>query len=152
MVPNHRITLYFRSPRTLKIWTAKKSKSLKVWFRLLFHLLNCLSQPVWCAGHECEVLSLGSRPGAQCVHPVHEVPPLLWPGPDQLQAGGLRHVAAGEGSLNLWCRPPAFNWLSLLCQCFLIQVKKAFFALVSNGVRAAPLWDSKKQCFVGKDF
>ncbi|XP_027135408.1 5'-AMP-activated protein kinase subunit gamma-1 isoform X1 [Larimichthys crocea] len=31
-----------------------------------------------------------------------------------------------------------------------LQVKKAFFALVSNGVRAAPLWDSKKQCFVGK--
>uniref|UniRef100_A0A4W5QT28 5'-AMP-activated protein kinase subunit gamma-1 n=1 Tax=Hucho hucho TaxID=62062 RepID=A0A4W5QT28_9TELE len=30
-----------------------------------------------------------------------------------------------------------------------LQVKKAFFALVSNGVRAAPLWDSKKQCFVG---
>ncbi|MEQ2205564.1 5'-AMP-activated protein kinase subunit gamma-1 [Xenoophorus captivus] len=29
-----------------------------------------------------------------------------------------------------------------------LQVKKAFFALVSNGVRAAPLWDSKKQCFV----
>uniref|UniRef100_A0A8C7Q094 5'-AMP-activated protein kinase subunit gamma-1 n=1 Tax=Oncorhynchus mykiss TaxID=8022 RepID=A0A8C7Q094_ONCMY len=28
-------------------------------------------------------------------------------------------------------------------------VKKAFFALVSNGVRAAPLWDCKKQCFVG---
>uniref|UniRef100_A0A8C6NS35 5'-AMP-activated protein kinase subunit gamma-1 n=1 Tax=Nothobranchius furzeri TaxID=105023 RepID=A0A8C6NS35_NOTFU len=28
-------------------------------------------------------------------------------------------------------------------------VKKAFFALVSNGVRAAPLWDSNKQCFVG---
>lgn len=32
----------------------------------------------------------------------------------------------------------------------ILQVKKAFFALVSNGVRAAPLWDSKKQCFVGK--
>uniref|UniRef100_A0A672N501 5'-AMP-activated protein kinase subunit gamma-1 n=1 Tax=Sinocyclocheilus grahami TaxID=75366 RepID=A0A672N501_SINGR len=30
-----------------------------------------------------------------------------------------------------------------------LQVKKAFFALVSNGVRAAPLWDSKTQCFVG---
>ncbi|KAJ0023758.1 hypothetical protein NQD34_003657 [Periophthalmus magnuspinnatus] len=30
-----------------------------------------------------------------------------------------------------------------------LQVKKAFFGLVSNGVRAAPLWDSKKQCFVG---
>ncbi|XP_041440305.1 5'-AMP-activated protein kinase subunit gamma-1 isoform X2 [Xenopus laevis] len=30
-----------------------------------------------------------------------------------------------------------------------LQVKKAFFALVTNGVRAAPLWDSKKQGFVG---
>jgi len=28
-------------------------------------------------------------------------------------------------------------------------VKKAFFALVYNGVRAAPLWDSEKQDFVG---
>ncbi|XP_026463923.1 LOW QUALITY PROTEIN: 5'-AMP-activated protein kinase subunit gamma-1-like [Ctenocephalides felis] len=30
-----------------------------------------------------------------------------------------------------------------------LLVKKAFFALVYNGVRAAPLWDSSKQCFVG---
>ncbi|NWV63837.1 AAKG2 kinase, partial [Malurus elegans] len=30
-----------------------------------------------------------------------------------------------------------------------LQVKKAFFALVANGVRAAPLWESKKQSFVG---
>ncbi|KAH8040689.1 hypothetical protein HPB51_012004 [Rhipicephalus microplus] len=29
------------------------------------------------------------------------------------------------------------------------MVKKAFFALVSNGVRAAPLWDSAKQEFIG---
>uniref|UniRef100_A0A803VB22 CBS domain-containing protein n=1 Tax=Ficedula albicollis TaxID=59894 RepID=A0A803VB22_FICAL len=29
------------------------------------------------------------------------------------------------------------------------QIKKAFLALVANGVRAAPLWDSKKQSFVG---
>ncbi|KAG8506156.1 5'-AMP-activated protein kinase subunit gamma-2 [Galemys pyrenaicus] len=36
--------------------------------------------------------------------------------------------------------------MSLLCP----QVKKAFFALVANGVRAAPLWESKKQSFVGK--
>jgi 5'-AMP-activated protein kinase regulatory gamma subunit len=28
-------------------------------------------------------------------------------------------------------------------------VRKAFFALVYNGVRAAPLWDSAKQEFVG---
>ncbi|POI35302.1 hypothetical protein CIB84_000946 [Bambusicola thoracicus] len=30
-----------------------------------------------------------------------------------------------------------------------LGVKKAFFALVANGVRAAPLWESKKQSFVG---
>ncbi|KAL4002889.1 CBS domain family protein [Acanthocheilonema viteae] len=30
-----------------------------------------------------------------------------------------------------------------------LPVRKAFFALVYNGVRAAPLWDSKKQEFVG---
>ncbi|XP_063017977.1 5'-AMP-activated protein kinase subunit gamma-3 isoform X3 [Melospiza melodia melodia] len=29
------------------------------------------------------------------------------------------------------------------------QIKKAFLALVANGVRAAPLWDSKAQSFVG---
>lgn len=31
-----------------------------------------------------------------------------------------------------------------------LQVKKAFFALVANGVRAAPLWDKKLKCFVGQ--
>uniref|UniRef100_A0A8P4KEU9 CBS domain-containing protein n=1 Tax=Dicentrarchus labrax TaxID=13489 RepID=A0A8P4KEU9_DICLA len=30
-----------------------------------------------------------------------------------------------------------------------LQVKKAFFAMVANGVRAAPLWDNKLKCFVG---
>ncbi|NXM86459.1 AAKG3 kinase, partial [Oenanthe oenanthe] len=30
-----------------------------------------------------------------------------------------------------------------------LEIKKAFLALVANGVRAAPLWDSKKQSFVG---
>lgn len=30
-----------------------------------------------------------------------------------------------------------------------LQVSKAFFALVYNGVRAAPLWDNKTQEFVG---
>ena len=30
-----------------------------------------------------------------------------------------------------------------------LLVKKAFFALVYNGVRAAPLWDSANQKFVG---
>ncbi|XP_072198058.1 5'-AMP-activated protein kinase subunit gamma-3 isoform X2 [Excalfactoria chinensis] len=30
-----------------------------------------------------------------------------------------------------------------------LEIKKAFVALVANGVRAAPLWDSKVQSFVG---
>lgn len=30
-----------------------------------------------------------------------------------------------------------------------LLVKKAFYALVYNGVRAAPLWDSERQEFVG---
>ncbi|XP_061090456.1 5'-AMP-activated protein kinase subunit gamma-1-like isoform X3 [Conger conger] len=30
-----------------------------------------------------------------------------------------------------------------------LKVKKAFLALVANGLRAAPLWDSRRQCFVG---
>uniref|UniRef100_A0A4W4F7N8 CBS domain-containing protein n=1 Tax=Electrophorus electricus TaxID=8005 RepID=A0A4W4F7N8_ELEEL len=30
-----------------------------------------------------------------------------------------------------------------------LQVKKAFFALVANGVRAAPLWETNTQSFVG---
>uniref|UniRef100_A0AAY4B0W8 CBS domain-containing protein n=1 Tax=Denticeps clupeoides TaxID=299321 RepID=A0AAY4B0W8_9TELE len=30
-----------------------------------------------------------------------------------------------------------------------LQVKKAFFALVDNGVRAAPLWETSRQSFVG---
>lgn len=41
----------------------------------------------------------------------------------------------------------------LLAHCVnlsLPKVEKAFFALVVNGLRAAPLWDSKLQRFVGK--
>eukprot|EP00043_Microstomoeca_roanoka_P009923 m.94627 g.94627 ORF g.94627 m.94627 type:complete len:163 (-) comp14732_c0_seq3:860-1348(-) len=30
-----------------------------------------------------------------------------------------------------------------------LHVKKAFFALVQNDIRSAPLWDSRKQQFVG---
>ena len=34
-------------------------------------------------------------------------------------------------------------------QVIVFKVRKAFFALVYNGVRAAPLWDSEKQEFIG---
>lgn len=40
---------------------------------------------------------------------------------------------------------------SSICVIFMLpKVKKAFFALVANGLRAALLWDSKLQTFVGK--
>lgn len=45
-----------------------------------------------------------------------------------------------------------FNRKIIVCLCVfyaLKKVKKAFFALIYNGVRAAPLWDSKNQKFVG---
>lgn len=44
----------------------------------------------------------------------------------------------------LFCNRISFHLLAR-------QVKKAFFALVANGVRAAPLWDTEKQSFVGKN-
>jgi len=33
---------------------------------------------------------------------------------------------------------------------YVVQVKKAFIALIYNGVRAAPLWDSIQQNYVGE--
>jgi len=39
--------------------------------------------------------------------------------------------------------------LNKICLNVCLQVKKAFFALVYNGVRAAPLWSSAKQDYEG---
>ncbi|XP_077368470.1 5'-AMP-activated protein kinase subunit gamma-1 isoform X3 [Festucalex cinctus] len=45
------------------------------------------------------------------------------------------------------------NWSYLIpsynCHICVLQVQKAFFALVANSLRAAPLWDSKLKRFVG---
>jgi len=43
------------------------------------------------------------------------------------------------------CAMPASSVLHVYC----VQVKKAFIALIYNGVRAAPLWDSVQQNYVG---
>jgi hypothetical protein len=37
-----------------------------------------------------------------------------------------------------------------LAVCVFVQVKKAFYALLQNGVRAAALWDSRRQDLVGE--
>lgn len=58
--------------------------------------------------------------------------------------------AKGKFSPSKNNRVQSRKYILKLLMILILQVKKAFFALVSNGVRAAPLWDSKKQCFVGK--
>ena len=79
---------------------------------------------------------------------VLQVPLQLWPHPHLCQAGRLWHTgchndhngdlqhAVAEDGRDGW-----INGDNL----FQLLVKKAFFALVYNGVRAAPLWDSVKQ-------
>lgn len=57
---------------------------------------------------------------------------------------GLVGTARGEGGL-LSALTPLLSFFPAP------QIKKAFFAMVANGVRAAPLWDSKKQSFVGEE-
>ena len=53
--------------------------------------------------------------------------------------------------IKIWNPKPSFKHPLTFQVVFDTQllVKKAFFALVYNGVRAAPLWDSKEQKFVG---
>ena len=146
------MTLYFRSQRTLRIWTAKKSKSLKVWFRLLLHLLQ-----VFLILYVVEGLSVKSF--ILALDPEHNVYTRF------MKSHRCYDLVPTSSKLVVFdtSLQVSDHWISgvvlLLsagCHCcvnvFIIQVKKAFFALVSNGVRAAPLWDSKKQCFVGKDF
>jgi len=41
-------------------------------------------------------------------------------------------------------------WHVLCVHMYMMQVKKAFIALIYNGVRAAPLWDSVQQNYVGE--
>ena len=71
---------------------------------------------------------------------VLQVPLQLRPDPHLRQAGCLRHPGDPDQlkTLNGHRRASGDFLLQLL-------VKKAFFALVYNGVRAAPLWDSVKQ-------
>ncbi|XP_028831987.1 5'-AMP-activated protein kinase subunit gamma-1-like isoform X2 [Denticeps clupeoides] len=76
---------------------------------------------------------------------------------DMLEKLELEDAAAGEPGRNVYTR----FMKSHLCYDIVptssklvvfdttLQVKKAFFALVDNGVRAAPLWETSRQSFVG---
>lgn len=63
------------------------------------------------------------------------------------------HVSIVNKVKTEWSVGRVFISLDGFFSCFILapQVKKAFFALVANGVRAAPLWDTEKQSFVGKN-
>ena len=67
----------------------------------------------------------------------------------KFQNRGFRYPASREisfiRSLSHRC---AYDGFSCVCVC--VQVKKAFFALVTNGIRAAPLWDHATQELVGE--
>ncbi|KAM4697557.1 5'-AMP-activated protein kinase subunit gamma-3 [Rhinophrynus dorsalis] len=55
--------------------------------------------------------------------------------------------------MEFMMKSPCYDAIPTSCKLVVfdisLEIKKAFFALVANGVRAAPLWDSKKHCFVG---
>ncbi|XP_053327150.1 5'-AMP-activated protein kinase subunit gamma-3 [Spea bombifrons] len=55
--------------------------------------------------------------------------------------------------MEFMMKSPCYDAIPTSCKLVVfdtsLQIKKAFLALVANGVRAAPLWDSKKHCFVG---
>uniref|UniRef100_A0A8C7VAF3 Cyclin Pas1/PHO80 domain containing 1 n=1 Tax=Oryzias sinensis TaxID=183150 RepID=A0A8C7VAF3_9TELE len=55
--------------------------------------------------------------------------------------------------MNFMKRHRCYDAIPVSCKLIIfdttLQVKTAFFALVTNGLRAAPLWDSKLQRFVG---
>ncbi|KAG8432255.1 hypothetical protein GDO86_016771 [Hymenochirus boettgeri] len=55
--------------------------------------------------------------------------------------------------MEFMMKSPCYDAIPTSCKLVVfdttLQIKKAFIALVANGVRAAALWDSKKNCFVG---
>ncbi|XP_004674341.1 PREDICTED: 5'-AMP-activated protein kinase subunit gamma-3 isoform X1 [Condylura cristata] len=94
-------------------------------------------------GYELESLA-AERPGP-CPSPLAPLPRLGWD--DELQkpeAQVYMHFMQEHT-----CYDAMATSSKLVIFDTTLEIKKAFFAMVANGVRAAPLWDSKKQSFVG---
>ncbi|XP_074520638.1 5'-AMP-activated protein kinase subunit gamma-1 isoform X4 [Halichoeres trimaculatus] len=76
--------------------------------------------------------------------------PVSFPGKKQ---GILTQDADATVYMNFMKSHSCYDAIPTSCKLVIfdtkLQVKKAFFALVANGLRAAPLWDSKLQRFVG---
>ncbi|XP_069323079.1 5'-AMP-activated protein kinase subunit gamma-3 [Eulemur rufifrons] len=94
-------------------------------------------------GYELEGL-IEERP-APCPSPQVLLPKLGWD--DELQKPGAQVYMRFMQEHT--CYDAMATSSKLVIFDTTLEIKKAFFALVANGVRAAPLWDSKKQSFVG---
>uniref|UniRef100_A0A8D3ABB5 CBS domain-containing protein n=2 Tax=Scophthalmus maximus TaxID=52904 RepID=A0A8D3ABB5_SCOMX len=88
---------------------------------------------------EEDVSSLKSRGG--CTHATHAVVPPAGADPDAFIYTNFMKSHCCYDAIPTSSKLVIFDTT--------LQVKKAFFALVANGVRAAPLWDNKLKCFVG---
>ncbi|XP_054479691.1 5'-AMP-activated protein kinase subunit gamma-1 isoform X5 [Anoplopoma fimbria] len=71
----------------------------------------------------------------------------------EIQEQGFLTEADGTVYMNFMKSHSCYDAIPTSCKLVIfdtkLKVKKAFFALVANGLRAAPLWDSKLQRFVG---
>ncbi|EGW11881.1 5'-AMP-activated protein kinase subunit gamma-3 [Cricetulus griseus] len=94
---------------------------------------------------DCELEGLGEdRPQP---HPSPQAPLLSLSWDDELQKPGAQVYM--HFMQEHTCYDAMATSSKLVIFDTTLEIKKAFFAMVANGVRAAPLWDSKKQSFVG---
>ncbi|XP_009442604.3 5'-AMP-activated protein kinase subunit gamma-3 isoform X1 [Pan troglodytes] len=94
---------------------------------------------------EFELEGLVEERPAPCLSPQAPFPKLGWD--DELRKPGAQIYMRFMQEHT--CYDAMATSSKLVIFDTMLEIKKAFFALVANGVRAAPLWDSKKQSFVG---
>ncbi|XP_053453972.1 5'-AMP-activated protein kinase subunit gamma-3 isoform X2 [Nycticebus coucang] len=93
----------------------------------------------------CELEGLVEEKPAPCPSPQAPLPKLGWD--DELQKPGAQVYMRFMQEHN--CYDAMATSSKLVIFDTTLEIKKAFFAMVANGVRAAPLWNSEKQSFVG---
>ncbi|XP_008057053.1 5'-AMP-activated protein kinase subunit gamma-3 [Carlito syrichta] len=93
----------------------------------------------------CELEGLVEERPAPCPSPQALLPKLSWD--DELQKPGAQVYMRFMQEHT--CYDAMATSSKLVIFDTMLEIKKAFFAMVANGVRAAPLWDNKKQSFVG---
>ncbi|CAO2625008.1 5'-AMP-activated protein kinase subunit gamma-3 [Lemmus lemmus] len=94
---------------------------------------------------DCELKGLGEARPRSCPSPQAPLLSLSWD--DELQKPGAQVYM--HFMQEHTCYDAMATSSKLVIFDTTLEIKKAFFAMVANGVRAAPLWDSKKQSFVG---